>query len=226
MALHITSTTKSVKQLRPTTPVELRSIIETELKRQGPDADLNHIDTSEIEDMSYLFIDLYIKNIKIDQWDVSNVTNMVGMFINCNCFIGTDIGNWDVSNVTNMAHMFDTCSKFTGQSGSSTLTNWNVSNVTNMEYMFYTCSNFNSDLSKWDISNVSDKLYIFVGCPVLIEENKPESLQIKRHQSIDYSVINKHLNTYCSNTKFITTTVVNDIMEDYNKILNEYASTY
>lgn len=195
MALHITLDTRSIR-LRPSTPVELRSIIETELERQGPDADLNHIDTSEIEDMSYLFIDLYIKNIKIDQWDVSNVTNMAGMFINCNCFIGTDIGNWDVSNVTNM------------------------------EYMFYKCSNFNSDLSKWDISNVSDKLYIFVGCTALIEENKPESLQIKRHQPIDYSVINKHSNMYCSNTKFITTTVVNDIMEDYNKILNEYVGTY
>lgn len=195
MALHITLDTRSIR-LRPTTPVELRSIIETELKRQGPDADLNHIDTSKIEDMSYLFIDLYIKNIKIDQWDVSNVTNMEGMFSNCNCFIGTDIGNWDVSNVTSM------------------------------EYMFYACSNFNSDLSKWDISNVSDKLYIFVGCAALIEENKPESLQIKRHQPIDYSVINKYSNTYCSNTKFITTTVVNDIMEDYNKILNEYVSTY
>ena len=37
---------------------EVSAIIEQELKRQGPDADLNFIDTSKITDMSYLFQDL------------------------------------------------------------------------------------------------------------------------------------------------------------------------
>ena len=48
MPLHISSTTKSVKQLRPLTRDELRLIIKAELERQGPDADLNHIDVSQI----------------------------------------------------------------------------------------------------------------------------------------------------------------------------------
>ena len=64
--LRITSTTKSVK-VRPTTRDELRSIIEQEIENQGPDADLNFIDTSEITDMSNLFHDLVIRNIKIDE---------------------------------------------------------------------------------------------------------------------------------------------------------------
>lgn len=50
MSLHIIPTTKSAK-LKPTTRDELRKIIETELERQGPYADLNFIDTSEIDDM-------------------------------------------------------------------------------------------------------------------------------------------------------------------------------
>ena len=72
MPLHISHSTKTVK-IRLKTKDELRSIIEVELKCQGPHADLNFIDTSEITDMSSLFMRLYIRNIKIDKWDVSNV---------------------------------------------------------------------------------------------------------------------------------------------------------
>ena len=75
--LHISSNTKTAKIVKPTSKKELRSIIMDELNRQGPDADLNFIDTSEITDMFELFVDLDIQNIKIDQWDVSNVTSMV-----------------------------------------------------------------------------------------------------------------------------------------------------
>ena len=70
--LHIGNNTKSV-HVRPATKDELQSIIEDELKRQGPDADLNFIDTSDITDMSSLFRGLNIKNIKVNGWDVSNV---------------------------------------------------------------------------------------------------------------------------------------------------------
>ncbi len=79
MAIHITSKTKSLR-LQPTSKDELRSIIEQELELQGPDADLNFIDTSEITDMSYLFWGLNIGNIKIDQWETSNVKYLSNMF--------------------------------------------------------------------------------------------------------------------------------------------------
>ena len=74
---------------QPKTKQELISVIKQEIKKQGPDADLNFIDTSLITNMSKLFnwpsvtIDTtkdIIRNIKIDQWDVSNVTDMYGMF--------------------------------------------------------------------------------------------------------------------------------------------------
>ena len=78
-------------------------------------------------------------------WDVSNVTNMYGMFVESQ-FNG-DISNWDVSNVTNMYGMFSN-SRFNGD-----ISKWNVSNVTNMRGMFE-ISQFNGDISKWDVSNV------------------------------------------------------------------------
>ena len=100
-----TNNVNSSKKVSPKTKEELRKLIKKELKRQGPDADLNFIDTSKITDMSDLFQGLEIRNIKIDQWDVSNVTNMSGMFY-CAWHFTSDLSKWDVSNVTNMHGMF------------------------------------------------------------------------------------------------------------------------
>ena len=77
--------------LHPTTKEELRAIIEQELKRQGADADLNHIDVSGVTDMSFLFDGLdvrniKIRNIKIDKWDTSNVTNKQYMLCGATSF--------------------------------------------------------------------------------------------------------------------------------------------
>ena len=95
--------------LHPTTKEELRAIIEQELKRQGADADLNHIDVSGVTDMSFLFDGLDVRNIKIlnikiDKWDTSNVTDMRFMFFGLTYFNG-DPSAWDVSNVTNKQYM-------------------------------------------------------------------------------------------------------------------------
>ena len=59
-------------------------------------------------------------------WDVSNVTNMYGMFKEAKSF-NQDIGNWDVSNVTDMSYMFLDAASFNQDIG-----NWDVSNVTDM----------------------------------------------------------------------------------------------
>ena len=111
MALRITHNTRSANTLlRPITKNELREFIKVELECQGPNADLNCIDTSEIVDMSFLFCgpDIYIRNIKVDQWDTSNVTNMKYMFTFCDDF-NCDLSDWNVSSVENMEHMFDFC---------------------------------------------------------------------------------------------------------------------
>ena len=107
MSLHITSTSKATK-VQPKTKDELKSIIKQELKCQGPNADLNFIDTSLITDMCALFMRLYIRNIKIDKWDVSNVTDMSGMFSGCKKF-DCDLSGWDISNVVYNNYMFDGC---------------------------------------------------------------------------------------------------------------------
>ena len=133
MSLHITSQSK-LARLRPTTKDELRYIIEQELERQGPDADLNFIDTSMITDMSALFegfnrlhAKFFIRNIKIDSWNVSNVENMSYMFYGSTYF-SCDLSRWDVSHVQMMNSMFWRCTNFT-----SDLSNWNTSWCIDME---------------------------------------------------------------------------------------------
>ena len=101
---------------------------------EDKDADLNDIDVSNIDDMSFLFEYLDPHNIDISEWDVSNVENMAYMFDGCENF-NCDLSKWDVSNVEDMSFMFSNCKSFEGNG----LENWNVKNVTNMHYMFHYC---------------------------------------------------------------------------------------
>jgi surface protein len=95
----------------PTTKYELVEIIKAEVEKKGWNCDLNHIDVSQITDMSYLFngycgYGLEEFNGDISRWDVSNVKNMAHMFDGAYLF-NQPIGDWDVSNVTNMYGMFE-----------------------------------------------------------------------------------------------------------------------
>ena len=98
----------------------------------------------------------------IETWDVSNVTNMSGMFDTCNCFNPAygnvenmpDLTYWDVSSVTNMSGMFSHI--YGGAMFNQDISGWDVSNVTNMAGMFLGNQYFNQDLSSWDVSNVTN----------------------------------------------------------------------
>ena len=70
---------------------------------------------------------------RINDWDVSQVTNMKKLFAGINHF-NEDISNWNVSNVTTMQSMFFSTDF------DQPLNNLIVSNVTNMKGMFYAAS--------------------------------------------------------------------------------------
>tara|TARA_B100000123_G_scaffold272483_1_gene255383 strand:+ start:4534 stop:4992 length:459 start_codon:yes stop_codon:yes gene_type:complete len=66
--------------------------------------------TSQITDMSHLFQDMKLKNVKencIKNWDISKVENMEEMFQNCT--LSKDLSYWDLSKVKNTTRMFDKC---------------------------------------------------------------------------------------------------------------------
>ncbi len=82
----------------------IREIVLKEIEQEGEFADLNHIDVSNVTDMSKLFSrsfdgEMFFKpfNGDISKWDVSKVTDMHSMFFKAN-FNG-DISKWNVSNV-------------------------------------------------------------------------------------------------------------------------------
>lgn len=135
---------------KPITKTDLEEMI-----KNGED--VTEIDTSAITDMSYLFE----KNLSFSQdisgWDVSNVENMYGMFMESG--FNQDISGWDVSNVTNMNAMFMS-SPF-----NQDISDWDVSNVRNMYAMFFGALKFNQDISGWDVSRVEDMSGMFAGNP-------------------------------------------------------------
>ena len=91
---------------------------------------VNIQDTSNITDMSFMFIGARSFNQPIGNWDTSNVTDMSYMFYHAEKF-NQPIGNWDTSNVTDMHWMFYLAKKFNQPIG-----NWNISNVVNKLGMF------------------------------------------------------------------------------------------
>ena len=79
------------KYRKITSKDELRIIIKQTIESEGPNCDLNWIDTSGITDMNSLFC----------------ITNST-IFKEFN----GDISKWDVSNVEDMSYMFYGCEKF------------------------------------------------------------------------------------------------------------------
>ena len=82
----------------------LKLLIHQEMEKNGPNCDLNHIDVSNITNMSYMFYKSRF-NGDISKWNVSNVTSMTNMFYN-SPFNG-DISEWNIINVNSVYGMFN-----------------------------------------------------------------------------------------------------------------------
>ena len=156
----------SAYSYKPENKEELEKIIKDRISKEGQNCDLNDIDVSQIDDMSFLFYGSNF-NVNISYWYTSNVKDMFMMFSKSK-FTG-DISGWDVSKVEDMRGMF----AFT--SFNQDISKWNVSKVTNMKKMFAQ-SKFNLDISNWNIREDCKTVGMFDNCPIK-EEYKPESIR-------------------------------------------------
>lgn len=145
------------KKYHPKTKIELRKLILDE------EIELSEIDTSKITDMSHLFEPTLSSGEQarfffdgIEDWDVSNVTDMSYMFCYARNF-NADISRWNVSKVKTMRGMFQFASSF-----NQDISKWNVSNVENMASMFYDAGAFNQNLDTWDVSKVKTMRFMFM----------------------------------------------------------------
>jgi surface protein len=108
----------------------LTHLIWAEIDKNGNECNLNHIDVSQITNMSSIFLSSNF-NGDISQWDVSNVIDMSNMFQDSE-FNG-NISQWDVSNVKNIDGMFSQ-SKF-----NKDLSNWMPFKLESALYVFNLC---------------------------------------------------------------------------------------
>ena len=136
--MSILSSTKTGKSsfLVPCNKRELINMIEKAIIDNGKNCSLNHIDVSNITDMSNLFRFNRARFFDgdISKWNVSNVADMSEMFKDSQFTgINSDISRWDVSNVADMSGMFEN-SIFNGD-----IHNWTTDWVYNTNGMFKNC---------------------------------------------------------------------------------------
>ena len=91
---------------QPKTKDELKKIIKDRISKEGYECDLNDIDTSLIEDMSYLFCWSNFTG-DISKWDVSSVIDMRWMFQDSK--FNQDISKWKINKDCNTWFMFKDC---------------------------------------------------------------------------------------------------------------------
>ena len=144
-------------------------------------ANFSNMDTSDVEDMQYMFNNSGSSISSINQakfsitglgwWNTSKVTNMKSMFSGAGSdAIFFDIAynafdSWDTSKVTDMSHMFS-LTAFGSKEFEINLSNWDTSSVTDMAGMFRASGTSGSnwdigDISNWNTSQVTDMSYMF-----------------------------------------------------------------
>lgn len=122
----------------------------------------NWIDVSELTSLKYAFSIPSIRTdigwVEIDEWDVSNVTDMNFFAWKCQHF-KADLSKWNVSKVKSAEGAFLGCEEFT-----SDLSKWNTSNLEQAGSMFLYCKTFDSDLSQWNTSKLLNSSQMFKDC--------------------------------------------------------------
>ncbi|TEY00702.1 BspA family leucine-rich repeat surface protein [Campylobacter sp. US33a] len=88
------------------------------------------------------------ESINLGDIDTSNITDMSGLFLDSTRKDFSGIESWDTSNVEDMSHMFSFASFF-----NQDISQWNITNVKYMNRMFDNAISFNQNISSWDVEN-------------------------------------------------------------------------
>ena len=137
-----------------------------------------NIDTSSVEDMSYLFSECSkIVSIDLSNFDFSKVRWMDSMFDSCSNLENIRFGNSVTSSVETLYRIFFGCQNLT----SIDLSNFDTSKVQDMSDMFQGCSSLEYlNLSHFTTPNILNINSMFSGCTSLKYLNL-YSFQIESH---------------------------------------------
>ena len=145
--------------------------------------DVTQVNTSQITDMSNLFLFNSTFNQDISSWDVGKVTHM-GLMFNYALVFNADLSEWDVGNVTDMDSMFFKAATF-----NQDLSGWNTCKVTSS-------TDFSTGATAWTMpmpnfpcnsatnTEEEDKASVFA-----LEQNYPNPFNPST--VINYSVANR-----------------------------------
>jgi hypothetical protein len=218
----------------------LRKSVEDYLKNPSDSPPIYDWDVRGVLNMSNLFISLIQSEehnellTGIENWDVSNVRNMFGMFSDCT-FFNQPLNGWNLSSVEDTRSMFYRCHRF-----NHTLNNWRMPIIQKMDQMFHYCTSFDQDLNSWNISPMVSKNKMFDNTlmkkrnhlpfwyePITIEPEYEvyhasiptySPTDISRHQS----EIDSFLSTFVDYPHFIY--FINTFVSDFSP--NEYEAYY
>ena len=106
-------------------------------------------------------------NVKLSEWDVSNVRTFAAMFDGCSSFVGYQLQNWKMITGETFNMMFRGCAYFNPD-----LKDWKLPNARNYNLMFDACTKFKGKgLDKWEangnIAKVVSFESMFAGCQYL-----------------------------------------------------------
>ncbi len=125
---------------------------------QLSEIDVSAFDTSNVENMRWMFAGSSLKRLDLSSFDTSRVTTMRGMFHeseygSCEFLETVDLSSFNTSNVTDMAGMFEGCSSLK----SLDVTNFNTAKVENFSWMFGECMSLTDlDLSSFNTKSASE----------------------------------------------------------------------
>ena len=128
--------------------------------------DFSKLDTSELNDMSYMFFhSSYLKSITWGgNFSTSKVTMMDYLFYYCYSLTSLNLSIFKTPKVTTFSNMFYSCYSIKELD----LTSFDTSSATDLAYMFGACTSLTSvDVSKFDTSKVVTMYGMFVDCKVL-----------------------------------------------------------
>ena len=129
--------------------------------------DLAHIDTSQVESMSYMLDGCSeLTSVDVSHFNTSHTIGIGYMFSRCSRLTSIDVSNFDTSQVTHMTSTFSGCSGLTELDVSG----FNTSKVMYMNNMFEGCSGLTElDVSGFNTSKVTSMNNMFEGCSGLTE---------------------------------------------------------
>ena len=116
----------------------------------------NRWDTSQVTDLSGVFMHTRIESLDLHTWDVRKVTTMRQLFWRCYWLDHINLSGWQTTSLRDLALTFR---------GAPTryldIANWDVHQVTTMEQMLGQSGAQYLDLHKWDVRNVVDFEQVF-----------------------------------------------------------------